>query len=184
MSAHSKSLRTCVVSRERHPPDAMVRLGLDDQGRLCVKREGGGRSAWVLPHTRLLQKLEAKPGMVRRSLRRAPRRADGLVVEVAQLLADRVAVRLRAAWRSGQVRCPGPGGSTPVAVLVAWQPPTDEVEGQMLPWDAAGVGCLLGRPRITTLVAFESRPTRALRHELRLWHELGYSAAPLTAPSL
>jgi predicted RNA-binding protein YlxR (DUF448 family) len=171
-----------VVSRARRPIEELVRLGLDERGQLSVKRHAGGRSAWVVPRLDLLRKLQKKPGMVRRSLRRTPVSVDGLVEDVASLLADRVAKSLVRAWRSGTVREPRPTDSPSLVRLVAWHPSDQALVGQMLPWDAVSVGCLLGRARIHTFVVRMSRPSRALLHDLRLWLELGYSPAPLAAP--
>ena len=161
----------------------MVRLGLDARGHLVPKVEGGGRSAWVLPQLGLLRKLEAKPEMARRSLRQTPRGADGLVDAVALLLAERVALPLALAWRSGTVRLPESSSRTPLVELVAWQAWPDGGGAMILPWDEAGVGCLLGRARIQRLVATDSQPVRTLLLQLRRWHGLGYAPAPLAAPS-
>lgn len=175
--------RTCVVSRKRRTIDELVRLGVDDSGCLCVKRGRGGRSAWVRFNAALVRKLEAKPGMARRSLRRMPKPGTGLLDDVAKSLADRLALRLRRAWRGGSVRIPRATDPPELLRLVSWLPPGTATEHAVLPWDAPGLGGLLGRSRIATLVAIPSRTTRALQHDLRLWCELGYSPAPLAASS-
>lgn len=183
-SVQSMRVRSCVVSRSRYPLERLVRLTLDDNGCLVVaQRSGGGRSAWVRPEADLLRKLEAKPGMARRSLRRTPRSGVGLLDAVSHHLANQVAGSLRRAWRSGRVRLPRPSDPDHLPQLVSWQSSETSSPGAMLPWDAAGVGCLLGRSRIHALVALPSRPTRALLLDLRRWHELGYSPAPLADPS-
>ncbi|HCH66292.1 MAG: hypothetical protein CL927_02955 [Deltaproteobacteria bacterium] len=173
-------VRTCVVSRAQLPAERLVRLGIDPSGGLSVRGAGPGRSAWVKPELRLLQKLVAKPSMVRRSLRQMPASTAHLVDSVAGFLAARLAHRLLLAWRSGTVReadvC-----RTQVGVrLRPWYADGLHENDYMLPWDALGVGCLLGRPRISALVALHGRPSRAMLHDLRIWRDLGYAPEPLT----
>ncbi len=176
-------VRTCVVSRSRLPIDQLLRLGIDDQGSLVVRAPGPGRSAWVLPELRHLQRLAAKPGMLRRSLRKAPSTTEHLLDSVAEHLAERLARSLRLAWRSGSVRRLEHVRAVPVATLLAWSDGPVEEEGVRLPWDADSLGCLLRQPRIQALVAVPSRPTRSMLYDLRRWQGLGYSPAPLAVPS-
>jgi predicted RNA-binding protein YlxR (DUF448 family) len=176
-------VRTCVVSRARLHPDQMVRLGIDADGRLCLRGPGPGRSAWVKPELVVLRKLEARPVLVRRSLRRVPSSTEGLVESVADFLAGRLAHRLRHAWRSGTVRAPDVCRDSPLAILKPWGEDRHREDEYVLPWDALGVGCLLGRPRIDRLVALPGRPSRALLHHLQIWRDLGYSPEPLAVSS-
>ena len=177
------SVRTCVVTRARLPTDRLVRLGIDAQGRLCVRAAGPGRSAWVKPEHRLLQKLAAKPAMVRRSLRQVPSSTAGLVDAVAEHLADRLAHHLLRAWRSGTVRESNVCRTSSLAVLKPWGTPEPDEAEYLLPWDARGVGCLLGRPRIQHLVALPGRPSRVVLHHLQIWRDLGYAPEPLAVSS-
>lgn len=176
------SVRTCVVTRARLPTDRLVRLGIDAQGRLCVRGAGPGRSAWVKPEHVLLQKLAAKPAMVRRSLRQVPNSTAGLVDSVAEHLAGRLAHHLRRAWRSGTVRESNVCRIPPLAILRPWGATEPGRAEYLLPWDAHGVGCLLGRPRIGHLVALPGRPSRVMLQHLQIWRDLGYAPGPLAVP--
>jgi predicted RNA-binding protein YlxR (DUF448 family) len=175
------AVRTCVVSRARLSQDQLVRLGLDDSGALCVRGAGPGRSAWVQPIARILRKLEEKPGMARRSLRQTPSHADGLVDVVADHLATKLAASLRRAWRSGTVREAAVCPIDALAFLKPWGAVVGDPREYVLPWDGAGVAGILGRARIQNLSVFDSRPSRALLHDLRRWHGLGYAPAPKAA---
>ncbi len=60
----------CVVTRERHPQDELVRLVLAPDGSVAVDYRARlpGRGAWVLPRRAELEKLERRPGMLTRHL--------------------------------------------------------------------------------------------------------------------
>ncbi len=40
-------IRTCIGCRERRPQGRLVRLNVDDEGRLRLDRAGPGRGAWL-----------------------------------------------------------------------------------------------------------------------------------------
>jgi predicted RNA-binding protein YlxR (DUF448 family)/ribosomal protein L7Ae-like RNA K-turn-binding protein len=62
--------RMCVVTRERHPQDELVRLVLAPDGSLAVDYRARlpGRGAWVLPRRETIEKLQKHPGMLTRHL--------------------------------------------------------------------------------------------------------------------
>lgn len=64
------SERTCIVTREAHSPEDLVRLVLGPDGRVEVDwfARAGGRGAWVLPRAALLTQLESRPGQLLRAL--------------------------------------------------------------------------------------------------------------------
>lgn len=70
-------LRTCVVTREAHPPERLLRVYASPDGQAIVDARGraSGRGAWLLPRREVLERAESHPAILRRALR-----VDTLVV--------------------------------------------------------------------------------------------------------
>lgn len=172
--------RTCVVTRKRRDTSALVRLQLDEHG-VVVVAQPGGRGAWVDPAWNVIQKLERKPGMARRSLRSTPRSAEGLSIRVRTHLIAHLKRSLIKAWRSGTLRLTNASDATPTGVkLVASDVPECPEGGATLPWTTAELCALLNRPPPLILVTLPSRPSQQLLRDLHRWHCLGYPPSPLT----
>ena len=176
-------VRTCVVTRKRYDVADLVRLQIDAHGVLTVATGIAGRSAWVHPALSAVQKLQARPGMAKRSLRRLPRSAAGLVDRVRAHTLKELEPLLVAAWRSGTLREHKQQQHCHGEVVVAEGREHCPAGALVLPWTAAQLGDLLHRAELHTLVALPSRPTQRLLCRLRRWRCLGYPPTPLASAS-
>lgn len=63
-------MRTCVVTRTPHDPDALVRVCVGPDGAACVdvRGKGAGRGAWLQATRDVLERAEARPELLRRAL--------------------------------------------------------------------------------------------------------------------
>lgn len=77
-------LRTCIVTREAHPAEELVRLVAGPDGDVEVDYRGKlpGRGAWVRPTAAALHALEAKPAPIFRALESDRLRVEGLLARV------------------------------------------------------------------------------------------------------
>jgi predicted RNA-binding protein YlxR (DUF448 family) len=175
--------RTCVVTRKRYDTSVLVRLQLDEQGVVVIGRPGG-RGAWIDPSWSVVKKLEQKPGMARRSLRRTPRTAEGLTDRVRAHLIGQLQRSLLTAWRSGTLRFVTPSAALGGVVLLPSDAPQCHEGAVTLPWTVNQLSGLLNRPTPQALVTLPSRPSRLLLRDLHRWRCLGYPPSPLTDASL
>lgn len=207
-------MRSCVVTRERRPPTALLRLALDEDGVLQLSRPGQtGRGAWIVPEESAVQLLAKRPQILRRSLRAVPRRL-GPILAAARAAEDAALAKLLLrSWRSGLLRLgePKPAMSgwllTPRATAAAppsppraprsrrkgrraeirWTPPPLPALGETLslPFTEPQLAALLGRSSVNTLQLAPGRPARGVLQGLQRRHGLGYGAAPsATAPDV
>lgn len=67
-------VRTCVACRARRPQAELVRLSLDERGRVVpdLQRGRAGRGAWVCPCRACVALVEARPRLLGRALKREP----------------------------------------------------------------------------------------------------------------
>jgi predicted RNA-binding protein YlxR (DUF448 family) len=71
---HRGPIRSCVGCRRRHPAHALLRLQVDDAGRLSpvLGAGDGGRSAWVCPSRACVKRIQRNPRGLHRALKRKP----------------------------------------------------------------------------------------------------------------
>ncbi|MFZ5478875.1 MAG: DUF448 domain-containing protein [Myxococcota bacterium] len=73
--------RTCIVTREPHDPDDLVRIvAVAGVAEVDYRAKLGGRGAWVLPRREVLERL--KPGMLARALEVENVSTEGLLDKV------------------------------------------------------------------------------------------------------
>lgn len=178
------AIRTCVSCRRRSAAPDLLRLTLDARAVLQLDPTGHapGRGAWVCPKRGCLARLQDKPGMAGRSLRRSPRGA-GELLEAARALVDHQAIAaLQHSHRSGLVRTRA--GQRDAAqrsqTLVVLRPAGAEARTDgpgptelPTPWTAQALGAALGRGPRSRLLLLKGAPNRRLLRKLRLRSALG-----------
>lgn len=175
-------LRTCILTRERLPRAALLRVVADPSGRLQLDPDGSlpGRGAWVRPDIALLRQLQQRPSLAGRALRQKNLSSSDLVGQArawvwaglcgALAACQRAGVLISGAQALGKARelpilmvAQGSRGAATTADLV--------VE---LPVTAPELGALLGRGPRAAVGARGGRPTRDLARWLRRGVGLGY----------
>lgn len=174
--------RTCVATRQPRPQSELLRLVADEAGRVRVDLDGTmpGRGAWIQPQAELLARVEAKPRMLNRALRRKGLSARGLHEDTRQAVLQRLYSSLVGCHRAGVVvsgRSAVADASGLVAVIyAAGSAPLPELDVHpviVLPLDAGALGRLLGRGPRCVVALRDSRPTRRLMPWLRCALSLG-----------
>jgi predicted RNA-binding protein YlxR (DUF448 family) len=178
-------VRTCVVTREEHGPDALVRLCVGPDGRVEVDYRGklGGRGAWVLPRREVVAQAEAKPAILRRALDAPEASVEGLLERVRAANLRAMLELLSLAARAGAIA----GGAEQVegaalaGALTALVVATDASERSVahataaapslpvlnVPLDRDALGQRVGKGPRAVLGLRPSAVTRALLRELR-----------------
>lgn len=100
-----ESLRTCLITREKHPPEEMIHLVAGPDGVLEVDRSGKlqGRGVWVLPLRKVVEQAEARPAQVARALKLENCSTEGLRQRIYEATQARVLDLLSLAARAGLV---------------------------------------------------------------------------------
>ena len=180
--------RTCVVTREKGPPQRFVRLVLGPDGVVHVDYRGRlpGRGAWVSARRDAVAKLEAKPRILSRALRGAGD-TRGLLDRVRAANEAALADALSLAARSGalhggkdRVRLALSSGALGLALAADASPrlvedlrrragnrPVVEVG-----WSAVELGALVGKGPRAALAVLPGKPGAAVLRELRRFSEL------------
>lgn len=174
-------MRSCVVTRERRPPSELIRLFVDSEGLVQVDatRARAGRGAWITPSAAAFDKLQGRPQLLRRSLRRTPRGFGPLIEDARRDEDRRLVPLLRRCWRSGLLR-QQPAIRPPICWLHPTDQPAPDHDGAtlVLPWTAAETAAILGCPQVTTLQLAAGRPALPLVARLRRRAQLGYALSP------
>ncbi len=187
MAGHTPE-RTCVVTREKGPPQRFVRLVLGPDGVVHVDYRARlqGRGAWVLPRREVVAKLEAKPRILNRALK-APGDTGGLLdrVRSANLAALQDALTLAArsgALHGGQERVRLALSSGALGVVLAADASPRLAEdlrrrsgdrpALAVRWSAAELGAQVGKGPRAALAVLPGKAGTAVLRELRRFSEL------------
>lgn len=183
-------VRSCILSRERADPDALVRLFVGPDGLAHVDWHGRwkGRGAWLTCTRAAFDELRRKPGLLQRALDSAPLDASGLLDEARAAnqtaIADLLALCARAgALVSGADALAGTAPTSLMALVVA----SDAAEGSAtsaqtqfpdvpsfrLTMDRETLGHRIGKGPRAVVGLRGASPSRALLRELRRAHDLG-----------
>ncbi len=178
------AVRTCLATRRKADRSELIRLVLAPGGRVEVDWRGRlpGRGAWVTPSRQAVERLQAKPGLLRRALG-GEVEVDGLLERVRAANVRALADALTLAHRAGCLRSGGErvraalGGPGAAALLLASDASPRLAEdlrrraGDLpvfeLPWDREALGRLLGKGPRAAIVVVGGAPTRPLLRELR-----------------
>ncbi|RME28417.1 MAG: DUF448 domain-containing protein [Deltaproteobacteria bacterium] len=180
-SRPGEPIRTCCVTRQRHPRRNLLRLVADGQGRVRVDIDAvaPGRGAWVCPERALLLRLEADPSPLKRSLRRKRLHAPGLLDQAQRLVDARVEAELLRCWRAGRVSTGAAAlrrAPPDACILVSRDrrvPPEPPPAAYRLHLDTEHLGRLLGRGPRSIAVLATGPVTRPLRRWLQWQAALG-----------
>jgi len=95
--------RTCIVSRETHPREALLRFVLSPEGEVVFDLKGTlpGRGAWVKPERAALQEAIARRAFSR-AFRAQARVPDDLLAQVVAQLKEAAVSTLSMARKAGQ----------------------------------------------------------------------------------
>ncbi len=101
--------RTCVITRESLPPEALVRICVDPDGRAAVDLRGkaGGRGAWLVPTRAAFEAAEARPEKLRRALKTEGLVVEGLLAAAQEAVLRQVLDLLSLAARAGALASGG-----------------------------------------------------------------------------
>ena len=178
----SEPHRTCILTRQRLPRAAMLRVVADGSGRLRVDLDGKlhGRGAWVRPELDLLAQLQQRPSLAGRSLRLKNLQSSDPVAQARAGVHAGVLGALAECRRAGVLvsgaRQLADAGMLPVVVVAqgvagaGWSA-TLVVE---LPLSPDELGARIGRGPRAAIGARDSRPTRRLAQWLQRGVWLGY----------
>lgn len=172
------------MTRERRPQADLVRLVLDPQGVLQpdYRARLGGRGAWVLPLRAHVEAIEAKPGLLSRSLRVRDADTSGLLERLQaanwRAVADALSLCARAgALVGGKDGVRGAIRSGALAVVLAEDGSPRLMEDLRrrasdllvvtVPLDRGALGAQVGKGPRAALAVRRSKPGRSLVHELR-----------------
>lgn len=173
-----------MVTRERRPPQGLIRLHLDGDGKVQVdrSRQARGRGAWITPSKEAFRRLLLKPHVLRRSLGVVPSQLGPLLsdaIEDADLHLEAAIVR---AWRSGLLRIASTTDFahrwTLLSIDAPLSPPPAGAESLPLPWSSERLGRLIGRPPVTTLQLATGSPSLEVLRRLQWRSSLGYGTGP------
>ncbi len=182
-------IRTCVVTRESGPPEALVRVVLGPDGTVEVDYRArlGGRGAWLLPRRDVIATAEAKPGLLARMLHVENCTTTGLLDRVRAANERAVGDLLSLSARSGALASGGEqvtsavraGELLGIAVASdASQSSLDAARGDRdiqvwtLPWDRETLGHRIGKGSRAIVGLRVSAVTRALAEQLRRMQDL------------
>ncbi|MDP2309267.1 MAG: DUF448 domain-containing protein [Pseudomonadota bacterium] len=182
-------VRTCVVTRESGPPEALVRVVLGPDGTVEVDYRArlGGRGAWLLPRRDVIATAEAKPGLLARMLHVETCNTTGLLERVRAANERTVGELLSLSARSGALASGGDQATSAVRAgdalgLVvasdAAQTSIDAVRGDRdltiwtLPWDREALGHRIGKGPRAIVALRAAVVTRALAEQLRRMQDL------------
>lgn len=182
-------IRTCVMTREAHPAEELVRLVVDPDGVVEVdyRAKLPGRGAWILPTRVVIEAAEKKPGQIQRALEEPKARVDGLLERMRAANERAVLDMLSLAARSGCLH----SGADAVrdalqddtfAVLVASdasERSVADVTGRRtdlpvfpMPLGREELGRRIGKGPRAVVAVGRGAPARALIHELRRMMDL------------
>ena len=182
----AEPLRTCALTRQRHPRSALVRCVVDEAGRVRVDPDATapGRGAWLLARAEVLTQVQTRPSLLGKALRRKGLAAGDLLEEARQATLAGILDALATCRRSGLLvsgaRALAQAGPLDAVILARGcrRPPvapgTLVVE---LPLTSAELGRLLGRGPRAAIGARPARPARRLSQWLRRGRSLGYPTA-------
>lgn len=178
----AEPLRTCILTRQRLPRSALVRVVADGSGRLQLDPDGGmpGRGAWVRPELALLQQLQQRPSQAGRALRCKNLSSADLVGQArawvwAGIRSSVAECRRAGLLVSGAVALQQ-AGTLPVAMLAAGTRAGAgaAVLAVELPISAEELGAMVGRGPRAVVGVRPGRPTRRLAQWLQRGVGLGY----------
>ena len=181
-------LRTCIVTREALPPEALLRIVALPDGTVVVDRAGKlpGRGAWLKPERASFEAIQKKPGLLGRALKLdglGPAAVAGLLDEARQATWAHALDLLSLSARSGclssgadQAHAAVSSGSA-LALLVADDASPQSVSAALgrhtdvpvfrLPLDRETLGYRIGKGPRAALAIRTGGPTRALLDQLR-----------------
>lgn len=181
-------LRTCVVTREQLPPEALLRIVALPDGTIAVDRAGKlpGRGAWVKPERASFDALHKKPSLLGRSLKidgLGPEAVVGLLDEAREATWKHALALLSLCARSGclasgaeQVHATISAGDA-LALLVAADASPQSVDAArgshtdvplfQLPLDRETLGLRIGKGPRAALAIRAGGPAHALLEQLR-----------------
>ncbi len=182
-------MRTCVVTRESGPPEALVRVLVGPDGRIEVDYGArlGGRGAWLMPRKDVIATAEAKPGLLARMLHVETCDTAGLLDRVRAANERTAGELLSLAARSGALASGGDQATAAVrageviglAVASDASPSSvDAVRGDRdlpiwtLPWDREALGRRIGKGPRAIVGLRGAAVTRALAEQLRRMQDL------------
>jgi predicted RNA-binding protein YlxR (DUF448 family) len=183
-------VRTCVVTREELPPDALVRLCVGPDGRVEVDYRGRlpGRGAWVQPRRALIDQLAARPGLLRKALDAPDADVDGILERMRAANVRAFLELLSLAARSGalasgadQVAASAASGSIIAFVLAsdasarsveAARAAAPEVPAFTVPVTKEALGLRVGKGPRAVIGLRSAAVTRTLLCELRRMEDL------------
>ncbi|MCP4804119.1 MAG: DUF448 domain-containing protein [Proteobacteria bacterium] len=176
--------RMCVVTRERRPPEKLVRLVLSPEGRVEVDYRGRlqGRGAWITPRRELLEKVEKHPGILTRPLKATDVDASGLLDRARaaneRAFLDALSICARAGALTGGkdgVRGTISSGAALAIVLATDASPrlcedlkrrAEPLPVETIPLDREQLGVQVGKGPRAALAVRRGRPGRHLLIEL------------------
>ena len=182
-AAHT-AVRTCVACRRRFAASSLLRLTLVDDGVLTAdfRHAAPGRGAWVCWNHGCLSRLEERPGMAARSLRRRPRTCSPLVEPARHHAEQRAIEALSQCHRAGLTRTTASQRARVsrerAAVLLRPVGVAARTEGPGLPeipvpWSSQTMGAALDLGPRSRVLLLHGAPTRRLLSRLRLCAALG-----------
>ncbi len=183
-------VRSCILTRERADPDALVRLFVGPDGQAHVDWHGRwkGRGAWLTCTRAAFEELAKKPGLLARALEVPSLDVSGLLAEAREAnhaaVLDLLALSARAgALVSGADALAGTAPESILALVVA----SDAAQGSttaataqfpavpvhLARLDREALGHRIGKGPRAVVGVRAAAPTRALLRELRRAHDLG-----------
>lgn len=183
-------VRTCVVGRDPHPREDLVRLVVSPDGEVVVDARGSlpGRGAWILPSADRLARADRLAGTVGHALG-VPVNAAQLVAEIRRVIEEGVLhglsvaaaagalvggqERLADALRSGAVDLVGLASDLAPRTERTLREAGPEVTFVSLPFDSARIGARVGRGPLAAVGLTTVGSTRGLRRQLRKLSVLG-----------
>lgn len=186
-------MRTCVVGRDEHPREALLRLVASPDGEVVVDFRGNlpGRGAWILPEAERLALLPRRAGALASALGLSPDRVDG--ARVASAIRDSVAagvldglsiaaaagVLIRGQERLGEALARGVTALVGVAsdaserTVARLRAASPEALFVPVPFEAAVLGARVGEATVAVFGVPSSAAAGALRRQLRRLSRLG-----------
>ena len=182
--------RTCVVSREEHPQQELVRVVLAPDGSAMIDYRGKlpGRGAWFLRTAENVAALEKKPGLLSRSLK-APVRPfpvrEQLLAAVNRSVADGLSLAaasgalvgghdvLTESLKTGRVKMVAVASDASERTVGSIREAAGDVLLVSVPFSRDDLGARTGRGSRAAVGVLGGRATRHLRRQLRRLYALG-----------
>ena len=178
-------IRTCIICKNKHHPQALLRLQLDPMATLSIveRKHDGKRSAWVCCSKRCIEKLQKKKQLAQRALRKRPAKASDILGDARGICKKKIRKLVQAchhsgALKSGREKTKADAQNIKLVLLANpgqeryWRILNSNAKVYSLGLSSTELGSWLSRGPRQVIGILPNRHLQTLNEQLHLWDKL------------